>query len=71
MANLSNPPGARIGSERGCSSVLTVAQHRAFFLDPEPPDWCIEMEKWPYHKPAWKQWLADKRAGKQVELPID
>jgi len=50
---------------------LTVAQRRSFFLDPEPPAWCIEMEKWPYHTPAWKQWLADRRAGKQVELPAE
>jgi hypothetical protein len=48
---------------------LTVAQRKSFFLDPEPPAWYIEMEKWPYHTPAWKQWLADKKAGKQVPLP--
>jgi hypothetical protein len=50
---------------------LTVTQRRSFFLNPEPPVWCIEMEKWPYHTPAWKQWLADKRAGKQVEMPTE
>jgi len=38
-------------------------------LPPEPPDWCIEMEKWPYGTPAWKQWLTDKRAGKTPPLP--
>ena len=27
---------------------------------PEPPLWCIELEKWPYHTPAWKQWLSNK-----------
>jgi hypothetical protein len=27
------------------------------------PALCIEMEKWPYHTPAWKAWLADTRAG--------
>ena len=48
---------------------LTVAQRRAFFLDPEPPAWCIEMEKWPYHTPAWKRWLADRKAGRQVAMP--
>ena len=40
-----------------------------FFLPPEPPHWCIELEKWPYHTPAWKTWLADKRAGKNPPLP--
>jgi len=48
---------------------LTLAQRRSFFLDPEPPAWYIEMEKWPYDSPEWKQWLADKKAGKQVKMP--
>jgi WD40 repeat protein len=48
---------------------LTLAQRKAFFLRPDPPAWCIEMEKWPYDTPEWKQWLADKRAGKNSPLP--
>ena len=48
---------------------LTAAQRKAFFLPPEPPAWCIEMEKWPYDTPEWKQWLADKRAGKNPRFP--
>ena len=48
---------------------LTPAQRRAFFLLPEPPPWCIELEKWPYHTDAWKQWLSDTRAGKSPPLP--
>ena len=48
---------------------LTPFQRKAFFLPPEPPAWCIEMEKWPYNTPAWKQWLADTRAGKNPPLP--
>jgi WD40 repeat protein len=36
---------------------LTPAQRKAFFLPPEPPDWCIEMEKWPYNSLAWREWL--------------
>jgi hypothetical protein len=27
------------------------------------------MEKWPYNTTEWKQWLADKRAGKNPLLP--
>jgi hypothetical protein len=27
------------------------------------------MAKWPYDKPEWKQWLANKRAGKNPSLP--
>jgi hypothetical protein len=39
-------------------------ERELFFLDPEPPDWCIKMTRWPYDTPQWKQWLADKHAGK-------
>ena len=48
---------------------LTPAQRKAFYLPPEPPPWYIEMEKWPYNTPAWKQWLSDARAGKMPPLP--
>ncbi len=48
---------------------LTPAQRKEFFLDPEPPAWCIEMEKWPDHTPAWKAWLAGTRAGRKAPLP--
>ena len=49
---------------------LTAAQRSAFFLSPEPPQWCIELEKWPYHTASWKQWLSDTRANKNPPLPI-
>jgi WD40 repeat protein len=48
---------------------LTPAQRNTFFLPPEPPPWCIEQEKWPYHTSAWKLWLSDTRAGKSPPLP--
>jgi WD domain, G-beta repeat len=48
---------------------LALAQRKAAFLPPEPPAWCIEMEKWPYNTPEWKQWLADVSAGKKPPLP--
>jgi WD40 repeat protein len=48
---------------------LTATQRRAFFLPTQPPAWCIEMEKWPYDTSEWKQWLADKRVGKNPALP--
>ena len=47
---------------------LTVAQRTTFFLAAEPPRWCIELEKWPYHTQAWKQGLSDTRAGKNTPL---
>jgi WD40 repeat protein len=48
---------------------LTPMQRKAFFLAPEPPFWCIELEKWPYDTDAWKQWLSDTRAGKSPPFP--
>jgi WD40 repeat protein len=48
---------------------LTPAQRSAFFLRPEPPAWCIEMEKWPYDTPEWKQWLHETQAGKNPQMP--
>jgi WD40 repeat protein/energy-coupling factor transporter ATP-binding protein EcfA2 len=48
---------------------LTPAQRKAFFLAPEPPAWCIEMGKWPCDTLEWKQWLTDKRDGKNPSLP--
>jgi predicted oxidoreductase (fatty acid repression mutant protein) len=48
---------------------LTAAQRSQFFLPPEPPMWCIELKKWPYHTDAWKHWLSDTRAGKNTPLP--
>ena len=48
---------------------LTIVQRKEFYLPPEPPPWCIEMEKWPYNTPEWKQWLSDARTGKNPPLP--
>jgi WD40 repeat protein len=48
---------------------LTPAQRYTSLLPPEPPLWCIELEKWPYHANEWKQWLSDSRAGKNPPLP--
>jgi hypothetical protein len=36
---------------------------------PEPPAWCIEMEKWPYDTQDWKDWLQFKRAHADPPLP--
>jgi WD40 repeat protein len=48
---------------------LTPAQRKAFYLLREPPQWCIELEKWPYNTDAWRQWLSDTRADKNPPLP--
>ena len=48
---------------------LTPEKREEAFLDPTPPAWCVETEKWPYQTAAWKQWLAERLAGKTPRLP--
>ncbi|MBR1121941.1 TIR domain-containing protein [Bradyrhizobium lablabi] len=48
---------------------LTIDERHRFFLQGDPPAWCIEMEKWPYVTPEWKTWLAAKVAGKPQPAP--
>jgi hypothetical protein len=48
---------------------LTRAQRVAASLDPTPPSWCIELEKWPYDTQDWKNWLKHRRAGANPPLP--
>ena len=72
-----SPDGARIVDTRNLVSraraivprCLTPAQRKAFYLPPEPPAWCVELDKRPYDTPQWKQWLVDKRAVKNPPLP--
>jgi WD40 repeat protein len=48
---------------------LTRQQREEFFLQPEPPAWCIEMEKWPYYTQDWQDWLQFKRSNANPPLP--
>ena len=64
-------PGPGVGRQGRRPALPHPSQRKAFFLPPEPPAWCIEMAKWPYDTPEWKQWLADTRAGKNPPLPAD
>ena len=41
---------------------LTSEQRRALSLEPEPPSWCITMEKWPYQSQERKEWLNYKQS---------
>lgn len=63
---------------------LTRAQREQFFLDPEPPDWCIAgaadatradaqdwKPLWPYHAAGWKQWLLGHRKDRSIAMPSD
>jgi hypothetical protein len=48
---------------------LTRAQRQIVFLDVVPPAWCIDMEKWPYDAPVWKDWLKYQRANMKPPTP--
>ncbi len=49
---------------------LTPKKRLRFELQPQsPPLWCIEMKKWPYATPEWNTWLAETKAGKNVNMP--
>jgi WD40 repeat protein len=48
---------------------LTREQRVTAFLDPEPPAWCIDLEKWPYQTEGWKDWLKFKRANASPPRP--
>ncbi|MEJ2125558.1 MAG: hypothetical protein P8Y47_12340 [Alphaproteobacteria bacterium] len=63
---------------------LTQQQRKDFFLQPEPPRWCItgaglEAETqpdkwkplWPYRTKAWRDWLAAKDRGEKLPLPTE
>ena len=48
---------------------LARSDREAAFLDPDPPYWCVDMEKWPFDTQEWKDWLKYKRANAEPPLP--
>jgi WD40 repeat protein len=42
---------------------LTRNERDRLAMEPAPPDWCIENEKWPYQSQAWKNWRAVGKLG--------
>jgi WD40 repeat protein len=57
-------------ARKAVARCLTPQERKAAFIDPEPPDWCIEMDKVPYNTEEWKFWLAQRRAGHTPALPL-
>jgi WD40 repeat protein len=53
----------------GVGRCLTRAERDSTFLPPEPPLWCVEMEKWPYQSRRWKEWLKAKHTNDNAQLP--
>src|SRR5262249_22128850 len=48
---------------------LSRAERIEEFLDPEPPAWLIDLNKYPYATAAWAKWLEFKRAKENPPLP--
>jgi WD40 repeat protein len=61
---------------------LTQDQRRQYFLDADPPRWCITgsarewdanfaewQGKWPYHTREWQEWLRARDRGDLIEMP--
>ena len=48
---------------------LTHGQRDQAFLELAPPSWCVEMEKWPYNTPVWKDWLRQRKQNLNPPLP--
>ena len=48
---------------------LTREQRARAFLDPEPPLWCVERDRWPNSTPDWKEWLKSRRENANPPLP--
>ena len=51
------------------SGCLPKNERALYYLDDDPPDWCIEMNKPPYNGSGWKAWLSHKRQGQRVAFP--
>lgn len=49
---------------------IPPALRASYYLTPEPPDWCIETGKAPYGTDDWKRWMAAKKAGKELPMPV-
>jgi len=49
-------------AKRVVARCLTIEERKDFLLDPAPPGWCIDMDKYPYNTPYWQAWRANKEA---------
>jgi hypothetical protein len=48
---------------------LTPDEREKASLECEPPDWCVERQKWPYNDESWTRWLANRNAGRSPKMP--
>jgi WD40 repeat protein len=56
-------------AKRDVPRCLSSDEREEAFLDATPPDWCVELAKWPYDTVEWKTWLTKKKAGQNPSLP--
>jgi len=66
---LPSTAAAMVFAENIVPECLSPSSRNSLGLDAPPPRWCVEMKKRPYDTPQWRQWLADKDAGKPSPLP--
>jgi WD40 repeat protein len=50
---------------------LDESERKRFFLNPEPPEWCIDMGKWPYHLPESKARLEARDSPEKTPFTKD
>jgi WD40 repeat protein/energy-coupling factor transporter ATP-binding protein EcfA2 len=48
---------------------LTPDEREKASLEREPPDWCVEQQKWPYNDETWTQWLVERNGGRKPKMP--
>jgi WD40 repeat protein len=48
---------------------LSQSSRKNLGLDPDPPRWCIEMNKRPYDTLQWREWLSNRNAGRASAFP--
>jgi hypothetical protein len=58
-----NQPDFVASAQASLPRCLTPQQRGESYLAPQPPDWCITRQKWPYTGEAWRRWLAQGRGG--------
>src|SRR5262249_9078242 len=56
-------------AKRAVPRCLARERRDKAFLAPEPPAWCIELEKWPYQSTDWKDCLRHSRLAAAPPLP--
>jgi energy-coupling factor transporter ATP-binding protein EcfA2 len=60
--NTANRQAVMEDAKRVVPRCLSIAERKTLLLSPAPPDWCIDMRKYPYDTGYWKAWRAGNAA---------